>query len=48
MVRRGASRLHQALVMSPRPRKTLFARGPHDVLEDFDAAFAKVCAALQR
>jgi len=25
----------------------LFAHGPHDVLEDFDAAFAKVCDALQ-
>ena len=25
----------------------LFAHGPHEVLEDFDAAFAKVCDALQ-
>ena len=48
MVRRGAARLHPPLVISARPRKVLFARGPHDVLEDFNAALAKVCAALQR
>jgi hypothetical protein len=25
----------------------LFAHGQHEVLDDFDAAFAKVCEALQ-
>jgi hypothetical protein len=25
----------------------LFAHGPHEVLDDFDAAFLRVCAALQ-
>jgi hypothetical protein len=25
----------------------LFAHGPHEVLDDFEAAFAKVCEALQ-